>query len=120
MKNFIFTNTNIDNDIVGVITFINYECTLGSSLSDFSIPIKSSGGKKILIDSLLKTGPSKYRFSEYIISNNGYVDLASGRTVSPDNRIISFANDLVRKYTPENKYGMFIHQVRRFLYQYCF
>ena len=97
MKQLIYTHIT-DDDYLGIITMLDYETSLRHSLMDLSVAINGYEKRKVIVDLALKTGINKYRFASYSVNDDGKVLLNSSKYISPCDRIVKFANSIIRQH----------------------
>ena len=89
----IMYNNIINKEYIGIITVLDYETPVTTLLQNICLcNIENSKGKKVLIDLLIKSGDSKYRFMTFDFSTNGKISLSTGNYVIPSDEIIHKAN----------------------------
>ncbi len=106
MDKVIFTELNSATGACGLITFLDYECTIRDSLSGFKVPEKFVNGKPVVIDTLLKSGPGRDRFLECAVLNDGRLDLSALKTSLADKSFVCLANNAIRNHAPRSSYWL--------------
>lgn len=92
MEQIMYHNIN-DTEYLGIITVLDHEPPIKSLLQDVCFyNIENSKGKKIVVDLLIKSGNSNYRFMTFDFLNNGKISFPTGTYFIPNNNIIQKAN----------------------------
>lgn len=89
----IMYNNIINTKYIGIITVLDYEPPVISLLQNVCpCDTEDSKGKKVLVDLLIKSGSSKYRFMAFDFLTSGKISLSTGNYVIPSDEIIHQAN----------------------------
>ena len=95
MQNLIYNRIS-DDIYIGVVTILDYETSLRKCLSELSFSGFEKRENKVIIDLALKSGINEYRFITYNITESGNILWETSAYITPSNKIIEFANSLLR------------------------
>lgn len=97
MEDLIFSPLS-DSMYCGIITILNYEIRLSSSLLKLSFPpLGNDSKRKVIIDMALKSGMDQYRFIEFYIDKQGKIILNSHIYTQPETYLEKKANRILQE-----------------------
>ncbi|MCV3419166.1 type II toxin-antitoxin system RnlB family antitoxin [Campylobacter lari] len=118
MKKFTY-NSIIDENCIGIITILDYEISVTRTLSDIKFTTQNKTQKKILIDLVLKVGLNEYRFVIYNVSENGKILWNSGKYITPCEKIVKFANSIIKQESNILSNSMLSNSAQAMLLKNC-